>query len=237
MKKIIQKLIFTITFIFLLFLLVLLCNVVYSSLMNKHIFENYLFNISDNNINDVFNIDRIVFFSSCHSDSTINSNNTITIDNLMQYTDIAIFINNSTKEFSMENTLKSVSIKNISFNYLPILGTPNLFYKNLNDFASPNILEENLLDSELNFSVSSDDNIDFSKPILFNNCANPITLSYVNSDIKNNYTITNTDSSMTYDGSLLKKCNILLNDLSCSLSFTQFMMEVIHIFIIQIINF
>ena len=37
---------------------------------------------------------------------------------------------------------------------------------------------------------------------------------------KDNYTISNENNSIIYDGSLLKRCNILLNDLSTSISFT-----------------
>ena len=43
-----------------------------------------------------------------------------------------------------------------------------------------------------------------------------------NSNITNNYTIENTDNAIIYDGSLLKKCNILLSDLSCNFSFTVY---------------
>lgn len=209
-----------IIFIFLLFILILLSQIVFTSLLNKLFFENYIDNISKNNISNTFTIDKIVFFSSCSSDTTINSNNTTSINNLIQFTDIAIFINNSNDNYTLENTLKSVSIKNISFNTMPNLGTPNLYFKGLTDFAKYTVTEDNLLDSELDFSVSSEDEIDYSKPILFNNCANPITLSYVNSNIKNGYTINNTDNSIVYDGSLLQKCSVLLDDLNCSLSFT-----------------
>lgn len=222
MKSKIKNLIFILVFIFSLFLLIFLCNIVYSSFMNKLLLENYTEILLDENSMDVFTIDKIVCFSSCTSDSTINSNNSTTINNLSQYTDIAIFINSSVNSFSMQNTLKSVSIKDISFNVLPSSGTPNLYYKSLTSFATPNIVEDNLLDSELNFKVSAEDEINFDEPILFNNCANPITLSYRNSDIISNYTITNTDNSITYDGSLLKKCNVLLNNLNCSISFTVY---------------
>lgn len=215
-----KEIIFILVFIVLLFLLIFLCNIVYSSFMSKLYLENYAEELLDLNNKDVFNIDKIVFFSSCNSDSTINSNTSTTINNLSQYTDIAIFINNSDNEFTLKNTLKSISIKDISFNTQPNLGTPNLYYKSLTSFATPNILEDNLLSSELNFSVSSSDEINFDEPIIFNNCANPITLSYVNSNIKSDYTIDITDNSITYDGSLLKRCNILLNDLNCSISFT-----------------
>lgn len=209
-----KKIIFILTFIFLLFLLIFLCDFVYNTFLNKIFLEN-----SIKSVDDIFTINKITLFSSCFANSNINSNNTTTINNLSQYTDIAIFINTVSKDFTLENTLKSVSIDGISLNTFPILGTPNLYYKGLNSFATPNLLEENLIDSSLDFSISSEDEIDFSKPILFNNCANPITLSFLNSNIKSNYTLTNV-SSIAYDGSLLKNCNVLLNDLKCNLSFT-----------------
>ena len=49
--------------------------------------------------------------------------------------------------------------------------------------------------------------------------ANPITLSYVNQNIKSDYIIADTSAPITYDGSLLKKCNIALNSISCNISF------------------
>ena len=70
----------------------------------------------------------------------------------------------------------------------------------------------------MDFAITSDDNINLDKPTLYNNLANPITLSYVNSNIKTDYTLTNTTNPITYDGSLLKKCNVLLNTISCNFS-------------------
>lgn len=214
MKK---KLVFTLMFIVLIFVLFLLSNIVFASFLNKLIFEKYIDNISNKN-NDTFYIDKIVLFSSCSSDSAINSNNTITISNLSQYTDIAIFIDSSSDDFSLKNTLKSVCIKDISFNILPKLGTPHLYYKSLTDFATPNVSEDNVLNDSLTFDVSSDDEIDYSEPTLFNNRANPITFSYVNSNIKSDYTFNS--NSLVYDGSLLKNCNVILSDLHCAFSFT-----------------
>ena len=124
-----------------------------------------------------------------------------------------------TFDSNLENTLKSVSIKDIVFNETPTNGIPNLYYKSLTSFATPDVLEENKIDSTLDFSVTSSDEIDYSSPTLYNNCANPITLCYVNSNIVNNYTIDNSNS-IAYDGSLLKSCNVLLNNIKAKISFT-----------------
>ena len=212
MKKKVKQAIFFISLITSLLLLSYLCNIVYTTFLNKINIENSF------NQNNIFTINKIVLFSSASASSTINTNSTTTISNLIQYTDIAIFINNNSKEFNLENTLKSVSIENITFNTLPKLGTANLYYKDLNAFSTPTILEENLINKNLSFEISPKDNVDFSKPILYNNCANPITISYKNSNLISNYTINN-QNIISYDGSLLKDCNIVLNNLKCSFSF------------------
>ena len=73
----------------------------------------------------------------------------------------------------------------------------------------PNQLEnssENLkpIDSELSFDTISNETSDFSNPVLYNNCANPITLSYIIENVKTDYTISDTSIPITYNGSLLK---------------------------------
>lgn len=212
MKSKLKQIIFFISLILLLMLLSYLCSIIYTIFLNKINMENSF------NRNNIFTINKIVLFSSASASSTINTNSTTTITNLIQYTDIAIFINNNSKEFNLENTLKSVSIENVTFNNLPKLGTANLYYKDLNTFSTPEILDENLINKNLNFEISTKNNIDFSKPILYNNCANPITISYKNSNLITDYTINN-ENIISYDGSLLKNCNIVLNNLKCSFSF------------------
>ncbi len=215
MKEKLKKALYILIYISLVVLLLFLSNYVYTSFLNKLFVEN-----SNEKVKEVFTIDKIVCFSSCSADSVLNSNNTTTINNLLQYTDIAIFIDTPNKNLTMENTLKSVSIKGLSFNTSPNIGVPKLYYKNLNNFATPSIDENNLINEDLDFKISNDDKIDYSTPTLFNNCANPITLSYVNSNITNDYTIDNSQNSLSYDGSILKKCNVLLSDIKCSFSFT-----------------
>lgn len=216
-KSLILLIALIISIIFFVILFYLLC----ISFINKLSFEKFALDIYDKNNRQIFTIDKIVLFSSCNSDSSINTNSTININNLTQYTDIAIFINNSSNEHDLSNTLNSVSIKNFSFSNTPKLGSYNIYYKSLTNFAKYSLEEENLIDNELDFKILSSDETDYSTPVLFNNCANPITLSYINSNITNDYTISN-DNSISYDGSLLKKCNILLDDISCSFSFTIF---------------
>lgn len=172
------------------------------------------------NTSSPFSVNKIVYFSSANAKAEINANSSFTISDLYQYTDIAIFINNNSNgTFDAKNTLKHVNISNISFNLSPSIGTPNLYFKNINDFTKNTFDESKKIENNLDFKVSSSDEIDYSNPILYNNCANPITISYVNSNLKSNYTLTDNMSHISYDGSLLKRCGITLNSIACKLSF------------------
>lgn len=142
-----------------------------------------------------------------------------TIENLYAYTDMAIFINNNSDEHTLENTLKSLKISNIKITQNQNIGQPNLYYKSINDFAKSNWTEENIIKDELEFNISQEDQTDLSKPTLYNNCANPITLSYINQNIKTDYTILDTTNPITYNGTLLKRCGVTLSSIKSSISF------------------
>lgn len=89
----------------------------------------------------------------------------------------------------------------------------------MNQFAKSDLIEENKINDTLDFNITSENEANLDTPTLYNNLANPITLSYVNQNIKLDYTITDTSTPITYDGSLLKRCNIDLASISCKVSF------------------
>lgn len=218
-KKLVKQIIFIILIIVLIVILFFLFNHIYNQLRKKKEFENEILSFSEKNEETVFSINKIIFFSSCDSKNKTSSQTNFTIENLYAYTDIAIFIDNGQKEISSENTLKNVKITNIKFTKQPELGTGNLYYKNVNNFAKSEIDENNKIENELQFETTSKDEVDLSKPVLYNNCANPITLSYVNQNIKTDYTMTDTQNPITYNGKLLKRCGVSVNSINTSISF------------------
>ncbi len=218
-KKLVKQIIFIILIIVLIVILFFLFNHIYNQLRKKKEFENEILSFSEKNEETVFSINKIIFFSSCDSKNKTSSQTNFTIENLYAYTDIAIFIDNGQKEISSENTLKNVKITNIKFTKQPELGTGNLYYKNVNNFAKSEIDENNKIENELQFETTSEDEVDLSKPVLYNNCANPITLSYVNQNIKTDYTMTDTQNPITYNGKLLKRCGVSVNSINTSISF------------------
>lgn len=219
MKKIILYIILLLNTILLVFLsIIILKDVKYKLSQQEN--EKILYEFAENNSKEIFSIHNIVYFSSANATSNINSNSSFNIVNLYQYTDIAIFINNhSSENYTLENTLKSVRISDIKFNVTPSIGCPFLVYKNIDKFATPEYSDNQIINDTLDFNISSEDIVDYSIPVLYNNCANPITLSFINNNIKNNYTLTESVTNISYDGSLLKKCNITLNSILCEISF------------------
>lgn len=207
-----------ITLLLLIFALVL-ANLLFTRIYLKQAFENSVMNFSKKNESTIFQIKNITFFSSCDAKNKNISSSNFTIENLYQYTDMALFISSPNPEKGLENTLKSVYIDNIKFTKTPELGIPNLYYKNIENFAKSEIVDTNVINDRLDFSISSDDITNLDSPVLYNNLANPIVLSFVNQNIKNDYTITDTSKAITYDGSLLKRCEILLNSIRTSISF------------------
>lgn len=147
-------------------------------IFNRHMlktnFENDILPFARKNQNTIFKINKITFFSSCDAKNKTASNSNFTIEDLYQYTDIALFITSTSEEKTFENTLKKVSINNIKFTSSPTLGEPKLYYKNINNFAKSEISEENLINENLDFNITSEDEVNLDKPTLYNNLANPI---------------------------------------------------------------
>ncbi len=220
MKKNIILTILCIVFIIILVVLLILSYNTAKNYSCSKSFLNSSLEFQKSNEEKVFSIDKITYFSSANADITTTSNSSFAISDLYQYTDIAIFINPNSDNLTPKNTLKSITLDNFEFSKKPGYGSPSLYYKNINDFATSKYDKINLIENSLSFETTSDDTIDYSKPVLYNNCANPITLCYVNSNIEDKYTLSDDVSNIAHNGSLLKNCNVTLNSISCKISFT-----------------
>lgn len=182
------------------------------------------------NSKTVFSIDKIYMYSS--ASATENKvNRPVWNLNLFEYTDIAIYINSKSNDsLSNENTIKSLYIDNIKFGS-PKLGEQDLYFKDINDFGK-SIIKKNeesvdtkttikteAIKDKLEFSILNDGDIDYSNPQLYADTSNPISLEYVNTNIKKNQIVSDISSDVIYDGSLLRKCGVVLSDISSYVSF------------------
>lgn len=170
---------------------------------------------------DTFRIRKIILFSSADAVQNEATNKSTWNVNVSQFTDIAIYIDNHLENgFSKENTIAKLYIDNIQYAQMPTLGTPFLYYKNQNDFGKLSFNEENRIQDCLNFEIIPYENErNFEKPEIYDTSFSPICLGFTNKDIKTNYSITNIEEPLRYDGSLLKRCNIGLTRINCTVSF------------------
>ena len=171
------------------------------------------------NAKTVFSIDKIYLYSSASGEAPAENNNVSWNLNLFQYTDIAIYINNNSDTiFDYSNSIKELKISNVQFKDLKT-GKPALYFKSINNFAKyvPNSSDYKI-EKEFNYEVLNDGELDYATPKVYADVSNPITLEYLNTDIKN-ASYTDVTEELTYDGSLLRKSSVNLNDIACTLIF------------------
>ncbi len=218
-----KKAIHIISFIFLLLILLsimfVLSTTVYAELTNRLCIEESMARFSKLNSKNIFSIDKILMFSSASSENNEVVNKALWDINISQYTDIAIYINNNAENgLTSENTINSLYIDNVNFFESPSLGTPNLCYKNVNNFGKYEYNPDNIITDALHFEVVND-NIDYEKPQSYIDVSSPICLTYINKNIKENTILSDISNPLIYDGSLLKRANIALGNISAGVSF------------------
>ena len=215
-NKFIAKLIITVALLILCIVTIVYIIGIYK--VNSE-FSSYIDELARLNSKTVFSIDRIYLYSSADATS-YETTKPVWDLNVSQFTDIAIYINNRAENgVNYENTIKELSISNVKFNNLES-GTPSLYYKNVNDFAKLTNSEENKINDSLEFNIVNSGDADYTKPVIYSNCQNPITLEYVNNNMEEDTIISDISTPLTYDGSLLKKAGILLSQMECTISFT-----------------
>ena len=215
--NIVSKLIFTI------FLTVILIAILIFTIKNYEINKQFAKEIeSFANLNNktVFSIDKMTLYSSGFAIKN-QENKPVWNLNIGQFTDISLKINNRSHEngVSYENTIKSLYIDNIKYNNVTI-GNQSLHYKYLGDFGKVTANESNRINDKLVYDVVKSGEIDLTEPKIYANADNPIILEYVNSNLKTNEIISDTNTEVVYDGTLLKNTNIPLDKMKCTLSFT-----------------
>ncbi len=169
------------------------------------------------NTNTVFSIDKIYLYSSAYATNNIDSRPIWNL-NVNQYTDIALYINNRYSEgINYNNSIKSLTISDINFTKGKA-GTPSLYYKDILNFANQSINEESKIGDLLDFKIVTDE-LDTSSASIYSNCQNPITLSYVNKNVKENYIIEDGSSTLKYDGNILRMTEVPMTSMKCTVSF------------------
>lgn len=186
-------------------------------------FADYSYETYSNYINPIFSIEKIVYYSNAFVTDNSSDNNFQNI-NIGQYTDIAIYINNTnaSDDLTDENTISELYIDNIKVTSNSDKGQRTLCYKNPYYLATYKGLQEPE-NGRIDFNIitNNKDNKEsaYNSPSFYQDCSNPISLGYINKDIVTNFEVANTDT-LSLDGTILQKANLTLDDLTFNMSFT-----------------
>lgn len=193
------------------------------------------------NKSSVFSLSKIYCYSSASGINNTEGKAMWDV-NVSQYTDIALGLsinnvnndltnnlgnsNSQVVDTSPKYSISKIYIDNISFSnnstgtlslvYIPILNFGLISNDELtNPGKQQNKIDFNIVDNKeilLNNIVP--------EPSIDKNLVLPITLRYLNSNIKVNHTITNIEENLSFDGNILKRASIPLSSIKNEVSFT-----------------
>ena len=193
------------------------------------------------NKSSIFSLSRIYCYSSASGINNTEGKAMWDV-NISQYTDIALGLsinnvnndltnnlgnsNSQVVDTSPKYSISKIYIDNISFSnnstgtlslcYIPILNFGLLSNEDLTEAISQQ--------NTINFNIVDDKEILLNnitiEPSIDKNLILPITLRYLNSNIKTNYTITNIDEKLSFDGNILKRASIPLSSIKNEVTFT-----------------
>lgn len=207
-----KKKIILIVLIIIIFLIdcYILYNYIFIRYKNKFMLEKTDIALAQELSNSPFVVDKIILYSSAYGENkNINFQNSNWILDIFQYTDIAIYLNS-------KEPIKTLSVSNIKFSN----DSQKIYYLDSTTFGTEQFIKDYEIIDELEFSVlnfdNKDNSIGYNTPVFFADSSNPITLKYVNT-LFENYSIKNTEK-LLFNGSLLSKTPIKLEDLSANIS-------------------
>ena len=218
-----ERLLFVILIISLFFVSILLYNLVFSVIFDRNAFANNMIQIADENEKSIFNIQRILLYSSANAIDN-SENQSLQNMSISQFSDISIYIDNTStvSELTNENTVKQLYIDNIEISSNADIGKKFLNYKNPLDFGKYKSIKKpdnDRIDFNILNTNEQNENNDYSTPTFYTDCSNPISLGYLNKDIVENYSVSDDISSVSFNGKVLKDANVDLNDINYSLAF------------------
>ena len=217
-----EKLLLAVLIILLILSILGYAYIFYTSYARDEFFQTSL-KIANQNQNSVFRISRILLYSSGNAiDNSYNKS----LQNLSicQYTDIAITIDNTSyiSDLTTTNTVKELYIDNIEITTNAQKGSPYLNYKDLNSFATFNLLdvpENGRIDFNIIHTNEQNESADYSTPTFYADCSNPISLGYINRDIVENFSVDDQVNSISFNGKLLAQAGVNLDEISYVLNF------------------
>ena len=208
----------------LIILLILLCIFIVKikEKYKENKFASQLVELYDNNKNPVFEINKIILYSSSTAIDKSEEQTMQSVD-VHQFTDIAIYINNkkSIQNIEGKNTIKEIYIDDIKIEKNNLTGNEVINYKNSYLFGKYTDIQNYNDRIELDVILKNNQNEDekYEKPVFYTDCSNPITLGYINKNIIKDYKVTDKNVTLSLDGTILKNAKYDLNELNAKIKF------------------
>ncbi len=207
--------------IFIILFSILVLNTLKNRQLNQDIpkVESTISLTTDNNI---FKISSVYLYCSANALNNSEMQEDYWDLNLYQYTDMAITIDNhvSIDDITQKNTIKELYIDNITYPSAPDIGNPALYYNEPTSLGVGIVDEEKLVSNKLEFNIISSNNSEVKSPSFYSDCSDPILLLSINKNVFPNLVIRNTNSAITFDGSLLLDADVLISEIRYSISFS-----------------
>lgn len=197
---------------------------VFSNLVSRHNFANQMVEISDENEQTVFSIQKIMLYSSANAVDN-SENQSLNNMSISQFSDISLYIDNSkiSSDLTDENTIKELYIDNISLSTQSENGTKILNYKNPLNFGKYQNVEQ-ASNNRINFKIintnQENESNNYDEPTFYSDCSNPISLGYLNKDLLTNYSVSDNSKTISFNGKVLKEANVNLDEIQPTLNFT-----------------
>ena len=211
-----------IAFVFLFAVIYGYWHFIFSPTIENWKFANQSYAFTTENEEPIFKIKEIILYSSAYALDKSEGEVLRDLD-LHQFTDISISIDNKSyiSDLSNKNTVSELYIDNIRITKNSDKGNSTLNYKNPFMFGKYQDSSEQSkrIDFRILHTNADNQNNDFSEPTFFTDCSNPITLGYLNKNIKTNDQILQSNEKIDFNGKLLKLANIPIEDISYKLNF------------------
>ena len=184
----------------------------------------YAVRIAEKNKTTVFRLSKLITYSGAEAK---DNSDKLQDFNISQYSDIALYIDNhyGSEELTKENTIKELYVDNFKIK-LPARKegeTQNLYYKNPFNMGKFREYQYDKIEDKLEYDIiyknSDNDDSFYNTPVFYTDCTNPISISYINDNIYTNYSVPK-NSSISYDGRVLKDIDVNLKDITPKISFT-----------------
>lgn len=189
---------------------------------NKAVYAEETTKFVEENANPVFRVGKIVLWSSAYA--VDNSNKELKDIDISQFTDIEIYIDNTSKnsEITAENTINTMYIDDIKIETDEMNRDIRFNYKNpyycgkfvdIQNWEADGILFKILNTNRKQIEANYDENV------FYTDCSNPITLGYVNKNFMTHCEISGETGMINFDGSILSKVTQDIKRLNSKISF------------------